>query len=392
MDQLALACPVCGSSDVVDLPVPNPTRSMISDGKLMPRPLQRRSCKACGYGFHATPPDAADLRDIYDASYTIGLRDGQAEHERALAYGSQISGILRDVLGPDFSISSLVEFGSGSGSLLGFLAREWNCDVVTGVEPSARLVEHSRRQAAPGTRIEECFAEAFDPRETAYDLCLSVNVVEHAASPSGYLRACRNAVSRDGIVVVICPDGERATSELLFYDHISSFTVCSMELAAREAGLSLVANAALSGILSGFRAYVLRPGATRGDCPSAARAGLAEARSRFIGDWRRIEAAVLKVFEGRAYAIFGTGEFADLLAAYSPAVIDRARCFVVDAPLDGSRGEKPVVATKAFLFGAPIPLLAAVNERSWPGLKQRFASTGTAIFHPYELAQKRTAS
>lgn len=392
MDQFALACPVCGSSDLADLPVPNPTRSMISDGKLMPKPLQRRSCETCGHGFHAAPPDAADLRDIYDASYAIGLRDGQAEHERALAYGRQISGILRGVLGPDFAVSSLVEFGSGSGNLLRCLAREWNCDVVTGVEPSARLVEHSRGLAAPGTRIDECFAEAFDPRGIAYDLCVSVNVVEHAESPSGYLRACRNAVSRDGIVVVICPDGELVTSELLFYDHISSFTVCSMALAAREAGLSLVANVALSGILSGFRAYVLRPGEATGDSPSVAGEKLAEARTRFMGDWRRIETAVLEAFEGRAYALFGTGEFADLLAAYSPAVVDRTRCFVVDAPLDDSRGEKPVISTQTFLSGAPVPLLAAVNERSWPGLKRRFASTGNPIFHPYELAQERTAS
>lgn len=389
MDQFALACPVCGSYDTVNLPVPNSIRSMISDGSLMPRPLRKRSCKSCGYGFHAIPPTKEDLRDIYGMNYSIGLRNTQAGHERALAYSSQISGFLRTVLGPGLSISSLVEFGSGSGDLLNCLAQEWQCDIITGVEPSAQLVEHSRGHAAPGARIEECFAEAFDPQGIAYDLCVSVNVVEHAASPTNYLRSCRNAVSRDGIVVVICPDGEIATSELLFYDHISSFTVRSMKLSAGEAGLSIVASVAMTGLLSGFRIYLMRPGEEEGNIPSIAGFELAKARAEFMENWREIENAVLEAFSKCTYAIFGTGEFADLLAAYSPLVIDSACCFVVDMPIEEVCHGKPVTSTDAFMCGGQTPLLAAVNIHSWPGLCKRFNCPRDVIFHPYELAQKR---
>jgi len=389
LDQFAPACPVCGSPETVDLPVPNSVRAMISDGRLMPRPLRRRSCCNCGYGFHTIAPTSRDLLEIYGTKYSIGLRDVEAGHKRALAYGSQISDFLQAHLGPGRSISSLVEFGSGSGHLLNYLAEQWKCKVVTGVEPSAQLVDYSRRHAAQDAWIEESFAEAFDPQGTEYDLCVSVNVVEHAASPADFLRACRNVVSGEGIVAVICPDGELATSELLFYDHISSFTVCSMKLCAEEAGLGLAESSALTGPLRGFRIYLMRPNSEHGEISSIAGSALAKARAEFMGNWRELESSVLAAFGARPYAIFGTGEFADLLAAYSPGVVERARCFVVDKPIEEMCHGKPAVSTEAFLGGADIPLLAAVNLHSWPGLCARFGNYRRDIFHPYELAQKK---
>lgn len=355
----------------------------------MSRPLKRQACQTCGHGFHAIQPTAEDLLEIYGKSYSIGLRNTQAVHERALAYNSQISGALRSFLGSDLSLSSLVEFGSGSGDLLNCLAQEWKCQIVTGVEPSSQLVEHSRRHAAAGTRIEECFAEAFDPQGIEYDFCVSVNVVEHAASPTTYLRSCRNAISQDGIIVVICPDGEIASSELLFYDHISSFTVRSMELCAAEMGVGVVASLAMTGPLRGFRIYLMRLGVEQGDLPSIAGSELTKARTQFLENWREMESSVLEAFGESPYAIFGTGEFADLLAAYSPGVVERACSFVVDTPIEEAYHGKPVTSTDQFLLGGQRPLLAAVNLHSWPELRNRFNRNHTAIFHPYELAQER---
>lgn len=369
--------------------MPNPVRSMISDGSQIYRPLQRRSCNTCGYGFHAIAPTAEDLLEIYGASYSIGLRDTQAGHQRALAFGSQISDFLRAYRGTKFSISSLVEFGSGSGNLLNYLADEWKCEFVTGVEPSAQLVEYSRRHAVTGVRIQESFAEAFDPQGIAYDLCVSVNVVEHAASPAAYLRACRNAVSRDGIVILICPDGEVATSELLFYDHISSFTVRSMKLCAEEAGLGITESSAMTGTLSGFRIYLMCLSTDHGEIDSIAGSELTKMRAEFMESWRSIESAVLEAFGDSTYSIFGTGEYADLLAAYSPRVVEKASFFVVDNPIQSLCHGKPVISTEAFMGGVPTPLLAAVSHHSWPGLRNRFASHRYMIFHPYELAQER---
>lgn len=372
-------CPACGASDMVDLPSPHPTRSMASDGRIIQEKLFKRSCVSCGHGFHAYPPTPDTLRGLYDNAYDLGLRDRGAEKARAEDYAGQITALL-----PDVQVRSFVEFGCGTGSLLAILSHKWDSACVVGVEPSARLAQAARTTVPNSIRIEQAFAEDFvTSAGTAHDVCLSVNVAEHALSPVSFLNACREAVRPEGTVIVICPDGETPSSELLFYDHVSSFTSHSLAAFAHRAGLTPIRSNPLGGRLSGFRAHLLQRGEEKRATPPP-HDKLADQRSRFLQTCKNCESAVERATDGE-YAIFGIGEFTDLLAAYSPSVVDRASYFVVDNPVGGECHGKRVVATKDFLI-SPVSLLAAVHERSWASVRERFSSLDVKITHPYNLA------
>lgn len=356
---------------------------MVSDGRVIGRALRKISCRACGYGFHANALTADVLRGLYDDRYDLGLRDRQAERTRAEDYARQIDAFLHGV-----SFGTLLEFGCGAGSLLSALVGRWQGAQAMGVEPSAQLADVASREAPAKVRIVQGFAEDFAADAgVRFDLCLSVNVAEHALSPESFLDACRRTVRAGGTILVICPDGEMPGSELLFYDHISSFTRNALAAFAGRAGLKLVKSEGLVGMLSGFRAHLLRASEAAGPHPAAQEA-LAARRAQLFRVWSVCEGVVEQMTGRQDYAIFGIGEYADLLAAYCPSVVRRAAYFVVDNPTRSMCHGRKVMATADYLGGSRIPLLAAVHERSWDSLSSRLSALGVEIEHPLVLASR----
>jgi SAM-dependent methyltransferase len=376
-------CPACGSHSCLDLPLPHSGRAMVSDGRVIVRALRKSSCLACGYGFHVEALTADELRGLYDDSYDLGLRDRHAERARADAYASQIFSLLSGG-----SFGSVLEFGCGAGSLLSVLTERWQGVQATGVEPSAQLAAAALREAPANVQIVQGFAEDFaTDAGSHFDLCLSVNVAEHALSPETFLCACGQTIHPGGTILLICPDGEEPGSELLFYDHISSFTRDALAAFARRAGLDLVRSDALAGTLSGFRAHRLLA-SEQTDARPAGQEALAARRASLMLAWQGCERAVERMTSGQDYAIFGTGEYADLLAAYCPSVVERAACFVVDSPTGSTCHGRPVMATADYLGGHRIALLAAVHERSWEKIYSRFSVLGIKVEHPLVLASR----
>lgn len=358
---------------------------MISDGTVLGRALHRMSCNECGYAFHRDELDASDIAGFYSDGYNLGLRNRSAEMARASDYADQII----DFLGGQ-DVNSLIEFGCGTASLLSILKDRLKLRHAVGVEPSTQLAETARAENEARLTICRAFAEDYQvepPR--SFDICLSVNVAEHSLSPEDFLHACRNATRPGGSVLVICPDGETPISELLFYDHVSSFTGEALAAFAERAQLSLVSSKSLTGDLSGFRIHLLKDGVeTRSSIPD--NSWLTSKRIEFLRNWAGLETSLSSMLAPGTYAVFGVGEFADLLAAYAPSLIDGASCFVIDVPGSESYNGKPIVATETFLSDSSSGLLlAAVNDRAWPRLKERFLSRKITTIHPNDTFSGR---
>ncbi|MEO0370273.1 MAG: class I SAM-dependent methyltransferase [Pseudomonadota bacterium] len=338
------------------------------------------SCKLCGYGFHRTPLTEDALRGFYNEDYSLGQHDLRAEQQRAQAYGTVVAELLDEagVPMPD----RFLEFGCGMGSLLAWLQAHWGSGSAFGIEPSDQLAAVAGQNAAEGVEVLQGFAEDLSAAHVgAYDLCLSVNVVEHTLSPQRFLETCRKAIRPNGSVIVVCPDGETPGTELLFLDHVSSFTQASMSFFAQRAGLQCVTRKALAGPLLGFQMFLLKPGtdpSLTANSPSA----LSERRANFLNTWLECEAAVGARLNGQPYAIFGVGEYADLLTAYAPGLVAGAECFVADDPQMPDYAGKRVLTTDAFLRLKPVALLAAVNERSRTAVEARFRDRCPDVFHP----------
>lgn len=353
---------------------------MLSDGKIISKRLHKGACQVCGYGFHATPPTQGDLRDFFDNEYDLGQRDPDAEKARAELYANAIELFLSENKVP--SPQRIVEPGCGMGSLLSRLAHGWGCEAALGVEPSQQLADIAREQVNDTTEVWQGFAEDIaDTHKGRFDLCLSINVIEHTLSPDDFMDVCRKITHVDGHILIVCPDGETPNLELLFYDHISSFTRPALDAFARRAGLSIVASRILEGPLLGFQMLLLKRSAGQRvlfQCPPH----LTQARVNLLDVWRKGSDNLEAVLAGRPYAIFGAGEFADLLAAYCARIVENAQSFVVDTPSQKTYLGKPIVSTEEFLKLSDNALVAAVNERSWPVVKERFADLGRDIYHP----------
>lgn len=379
-----LTCPACRSHDVLSLAAPHPTRSMTSDGRITASALRKASCIGCGHGFHVQPLQGEERDRFYDDDYDVGLRDADADLQRARQYAEHIWASLQ-AHGSSFARpSSVIEFGCGSGALLKLIADDWQLSEAIGIEPAARLAETARRNARANMEVVQCYAESTAISEGRHDLALSVNVVEHAFEPVKFLQANARAIRDGGMVAVVCPDGNKANSELLFRDHVSSFSLDSMARSARAAGLHVFSQRALGGPQSGFQLFLLRKGVDdkRFDADFAA---LGTARNHYLEGWSEIERRTLEAIGQRTYAIYGIGEYADLLDAYCPLLADGALLYVVDFPNQQERNGKEIVSLEAFSCRADMVVVAAVNPRNWQLLKQKFQDLTPDLVHPYQF-------
>lgn len=381
------AFPVCTSKDVEALPSPHPSRSMTSDGAVVARPLFKSACKSCGYGFHSAEPTIADRDAMFGEDYDLGLRDPGADDARAEAYADHIEHLLAQHLGPIWRPQSVVEFGAATGALLSYLARRWPLESALGIEPAPRLVTAAQSRVAAPVEIRRGFAEDQVAPDAAFELCISVNVLEHAFDPLGFLATCRRTIKDNGMVLAICPDGEAAGSEILFLDHISSFSIAALEVSGSVAGLRLVRTQTLSGQQTGFRANLFVP--TTGEAPGTAVASYAELalrRRRYLHGWSDVETQGVRQLGPRNYVIYGTGEFCDLLRAYAPRIVEGCTNFVTDTPRSAKMDGRPWLSTADFLARSDAVVVAAVHPRNWPSVRERFSAAGVEIVHPYSFS------
>jgi len=323
---------------------------MLSSGGVLPRPLVRCSCRRCGHGYHASALTQADVDGFYSDEYTVLRVNETSSVPRACA----VFELLAEAWGSRPGPARALEIGCGAGSLLSKMKTEWGGVEVQGVEPAPRLVELSR---AAG---HEVHARAFDTFECSqpYDLVCSVNVLEHFLEPAAALTQIASLLAPEGLYCQITPDGDLPGVELLFYDHVSSFTASSLVECAANTGLRLLETRPLDGALREFRLAVYAKGAGAVE-PQAVEPTLPEARQRFLSG---IQLSPPSDFGAEPFFIFGAGEMSDLLNAYRPELVRAARAFVVDETGERDLHSKPVISTSDLPPGAK--LLVAIHARS----------------------------
>ncbi|MBZ9601976.1 class I SAM-dependent methyltransferase [Phyllobacterium chamaecytisi] len=337
-----------------------------------------------------TPLTSDDLSNVYGDSYDLGMRAPEADRLRAIGYCDQIATILAENIQLPEEVS-VIEFGCGTGALLTEISNRWMISNALGIEPARQLVEVALRQVPKAVQIQQGYVDLKTQFSQTYDVCISVNVIEHTQNPIEFLSACRAAIKPDGAIVIICPDGGDPNAELLFRDHVSSFSVLSFSLSASKAGLLVTHTTALGGAQQGFRIYLLRIGTDRIESPSAGSfKSVGEMRNQYLLGWGEVEQNTEAAMGTRPFGIFGIGEYADLLASYCPDLTERAEFFVIDDPQASSHRGRRVISTEEFLSDDEHLALAAVNPRSWNALRQKFKLQTDRLLHPYQFTRLRT--
>jgi len=344
-------------------------QSMLSDGRSMAAPLEKEHCDDCGLIRHTSPPSQAQIEGIFSQDYTLHTRlvDNAFEDQRQRHYADWVLKLVGSR-----TVNSIFEVGAGTGSLMAELRRRSPHWRLKGVEPVASAVS----QAAEGLDIEVGVLRDIDPAALKVDVALSVNVIEHVHDPIAFLQQSLATVVEGGCIVVICPDGDRPTTELLIYDHIHSFTLRAFEKIAQRAGFLIAARQTAPAALGAFQAIVFMPGpASSTSSPMVE--DLFERRSSFLNSWKQLDRALLtRIGDCSNLWAFGSGENAQLLRAYAPRSWERVQEIVADSV--GVFDGRPISLYEAALTEKRTILLA-VRPGIQRVVEERLVADGNSV-------------
>ncbi|MEM6622009.1 MAG: class I SAM-dependent methyltransferase [Pseudomonadota bacterium] len=361
------SCRFCGSR-LVTLPHPHPAQAMLSDGRIWPEPLAKVWCTGCGAVAHVDPPDAAHVRRFDDGAYDLGADPCAADASRNQAY----TDLIRAWSGP--LPARVLEIGCGSGQTLAGLAEAWPETRCLGLEAAAQL---AARPGADQITIVHGFVEDLAPPKQPYDLIYAINVIEHAADPAAFLQAAQRQLAPGGRILLVCPAAEPPNLELVFLDHIHTFTPTALSHAAAAAGLVISTCDTAPPGLAGFQIAVLvhrDAGETRAKSVDIAETAPANP-TVYLSAWQGLDALLQTRLAGTGTVdVFGAGEMAALIRCYAPQTWERVRTLLVDS-LAGARAlDRPVrLLTEV---AKPDAILIATHPRAQPTLAARLRAAG----------------
>ena len=204
---------------------------MLSDGRVISRPLAKMSCLRCGSAFHSSGTAKDDIRAIYDDNYKLATVAPKSDAERAKAYGNWIR---TEIDRPN----TILEIGCGSGALLSELLRTWPDASACGVDPVLPAAAQSQERI----KLVRGFVEDVPAGAGPFDLIVAVNVIEHTINRVKILQSLRDHLAPNGRIIIICPDGQTPNVEMLFFDHLYSLTRSGLRICGRKAALAAKAS------------------------------------------------------------------------------------------------------------------------------------------------------
>jgi 2-polyprenyl-3-methyl-5-hydroxy-6-metoxy-1,4-benzoquinol methylase len=289
---------------------------MLSDGQLVHADLKKEHCKNCQMVRHVSPPSQEGLDRIYKENYTLYARPpgDNFEAQRQLRYVEWVLSITGQKPG-----QSLFEIGAGNGSFLLQLRNLTPTWTLRGLEPSSVAAEFANHA---GFNIHTSTLDEVDKSLINADIVLAINVLEHTENPVDFLRQAASITKNTGRVLIICPDGERPSSELLIYDHVHSFTANAFHNIANEAGLSIEQRIIAPQSIGPFQAFLLCP--TKREIEyqpdNLSSPDLYNQRLHFFTAWHNLDDALFqraRQSDEKIWA-FGCGENAQILRTYAP--------------------------------------------------------------------------
>ena len=237
----AVECCICETDDAEPLAIGEDFEYQTS-----PDTFLAMRCKSCGLVYLNPRPSLADLDCIYPANYHAF--QFSEEHyglvykvRRRLEARRALSWCRR--LGPE---ARIIDVGCGDGFHLGLL-REfgrhgWRLE---GVDNSQRAAEMARRA---GLEVHLGSVEHLGLDESAYDLAILVQTIEHVGHPPEILSAIRRLLKPGGTLVVVTDNTDSLDFKLFkgrhwggyhFPRHWNLFNPKTMTALAHKVGLEV---------------------------------------------------------------------------------------------------------------------------------------------------------
>jgi hypothetical protein len=194
------------------------------------------------------------------------------------------------------------------------------------------------------------------------------------------MRAMAALVSPGGSLLLVCPDGGRIWLELLFADHLWSFTGSHLARLAATANLDVVGWTEAPRGLGSFQLLQLARSGTAAPAAleSKAAVDLINEKQQYLNAWKSLDRHLLTVSnDAPALACFGIGEAAALIRAYAPDTWRRVRVCAVDSPEQRVFGEIPVIDYTGGRMEWPV--LVAVRPDVQGRVAERLGAAGCTV-------------
>lgn len=336
-------CYLCGSESVEMLQQLPGHRSATTDGKLLDMHLQKYQCLDCTL-MQSDPAVVLNsaifsYEDTYDFYAKPLMR--AFEKERYQYYANWVASFLEQS-----RPQNVLEVGCGEGWVLELLQESSPSINFQGLEPSAAA---ARRANDAGLTVQQGDVEDHPFALGRFDFAYCINVLEHVADPIAFLRQLRRLLSPEGVALIICPCANVIDPELLFADHLYSYSRENLQLIAQRSGLDPALWQQGPGMFYALQAlYCGRaPAEVPSDDDRAASAWwpdatLLSARRDYFRRWAGLDETLLERLPSSDHVVcFGAGETIDLLRAHAPRSWTAVRELMIDRPKGAAPGAQP---------------------------------------------------
>ena len=358
-------CQICGNASLFEFPGFRDLQRVTSDSRPWAAGGRIAVCRECSAVQKPIEADWLDEISRIYRSYAIYHQAGGKEQPIFAGNGAAPQPRSRSLvkyLETKTRLSAradVLDFGCGRGSALRTYSEcypEWT---LYGAELSTQSIALLRD--IPG------FGELFTcpPGEIPirFDLITLIHALEHVLDPVGILRQLATRLKAGGVLFVQVPDGGKNPYDLVIADHLLHFTLETLGLASRRAGVELVELS--DSVLPKELSLVGRSGTPDMPVMSLPDSGLAIERVGKQIDWLSAQiASAIAISDGNSrFGIFGTSISGTWLAG---VLGDRVSFFVDEdaGRIGGRHMERPVlspdqVADNADVFVPLIPGVAA---------------------------------
>jgi 2-polyprenyl-3-methyl-5-hydroxy-6-metoxy-1,4-benzoquinol methylase len=130
---------------------------------------------------------------------------------------------------------SILEAGAGKRMFIKRFAQEHPDWIVSALEPS--VLFEDLEKALPNATLFRGGYEAFTPLSGAFDLVVSLGVIEHVDNPLDFLRWTADALKTGGYAFLEAPNFSNHPCDLFCSDHLSKVTPQTINTFSQHVGI-----------------------------------------------------------------------------------------------------------------------------------------------------------